>query len=474
MKHILPFILAILLSGYAVAQTELSAFNATGSGYSTASLTDYQCLGINPANLGWKHNDHKMNLGFFEFAGSIYSEPLTKKEILNDLLGNPITLSDAEKVDAAKKFVDTRIFGSVSLMTVGFSYQDEKVGGFAFNIRERLVWNSILNSNAADFLYLGYHDPYFDSLAINGMDTVGYSTNPEYAASIYNGTDQQFLLFREFNFGWGRKIIEKDKFTFYLGIGVKYILGYGMTQYYQGDNGGTIVGYSALSPAFKVDYDTPTPSQIDGDGYKKVGSGFGFDIGTTFEFLKKKLRVSLSVVDIGSITWDGNVYKGNNGRIWKINTKGIDNYNIFQQGELIDSDNYPGDPDEWTGIQDQKLNLATTFRGGINYKINEQFEGGIDVLVPFKTDMPGSYLAPVFGVGGKYKPAEWVDISIGAVTGGKFGTNIPVGVTFYPVNKDNITWVVGFATRDMKTLFSNKNPTVSAAFGFLRFSFGEE
>ncbi len=473
MKKILLSLLTIMLSGIVVAQTELSSFNATGSGYSTTSLTDYQCLGINPANLGWKRNNQTMNLGFLEFAGSVYSEALTKQEILHDLLGNPITLSDAEKVTAAQKFTGTRMFGSASLMSVGFSYQNEKLGGFAFNIRERLMWTSMLNTNSANFLYLGYNDPYFDSLTVEDGDTVGYATNPKYAADLYNGTDQQFLLFREFNFGWGRQIIKKENFTFYLGIGIKYIIGYGMTQYYQENNGGSIVGYSALSPAFKVTYNTPTPSQIDGDGYKKVGSGFGFDIGTTFEFYKNKIRVSLSVVDIGSITWDGNVYKGNNGRIWRIETTGIDNYNIFEQGEGIDSDNYPGDPEEWSGIKSQKLNLATKFRGGANYKINENFEAGFDVLIPFKTKMPGSYLAPVFGFGGKYMPVNWIDISLGLVTGGKFGTNIPLGVTFYPVNKETNTWAVGFATRDIKTLFSNNNPTVSVAFGFLRFSFGK-
>lgn len=473
MKNFLLLLVAGMLSGYAVAQAELSSFNATGSGYSTTTLTDYQCLGVNPANLGWKRNNNSMNLGFFEFAGSIYSEPLTKKEIMNDLWGNPITLNDAQKLDAAKKFEGTRIFGSASLMSVGFSYQDEKLGGFAFNIRERFVWNSILNKNAANFLYLGYNDPYFDSLAVDNGDTVGYATNPIYASNLYNGTEQQFIVFREFNIGWGRQIVNNDNFTFYLGVGIKYILGYGMTQYYQENNGGSITGYSALSPAFKVDYNTPTPSRIDGDGYKKVGSGFGFDIGTTFEFYKKKIRVSIAVVDIGSITWDGNVYKGNNGRVWKINTEGIDNYNIFQQGQLIDSDNYPGDPDEWEGIQDQKLKLATTMRGGANFKINEEFEAGFDVIIPFRPEMPGSFLAPVYGIGGKYNPAGWVDISLGVVTGGKFGTNIPLGFTFYPVKKENNTWAVGIATRDVKTLFSNNNPTVSAAFGFLRFSFGQ-
>ena len=159
MKQLLSFLFLIFFVAILPAQTELSSFTSTGSGYATSTINDYQSLGINPANLGWTRNDHSMNIGFFEFGGSIYTEALTKKQIYNDLYGNPITLDAQGKQDAAKAFTDARMIGNASLMLAGFSYQDENIGGFAFNVRERFIWHSLLNENAAHYLFLGYNDP---------------------------------------------------------------------------------------------------------------------------------------------------------------------------------------------------------------------------------------------------------------------------------------------------------------------------
>lgn len=99
-------------------------------------------------------------------------------------------------------------------------------------------------------------------------------------------------------------------------------------------------------------------------------------------------------------------------------------------------------------------------------------EVGADVYVPLKDEVPGSYEKSVIGVGAHYDPARWIQISLGVVSGGKFGTNVPLGFTFYPIRQDENTWEIGFATRDVLSYFKSSNPTVSLAFGFLRFSFG--
>jgi len=461
----------MIATNYLLAQTEISAFNATGAGYSTSYLTDYQCLGVNPANLGWTRNNHTMNLGFFEFSGSIYAEPLTRSQIVNDMFNSNFKLDAAGKLDAAQSFTDTRIISQGSVMGIGFSYQDEKIGGFAFNIRERFMWHSILNDNGSSYLFLGWNDPYFDEYEIEDGDTIaGMSSNPGMAADIYKGTDNHMLLYREYNFGYGRKVLDKEDFNLYVGVGIKYVVGYGMTQYYQ-KSSGELQGYSALSPVFDVEFDEPTPSQIDGTGYQKTGNGFGFDIGATFEY-KEKLKVGLAVNDIGSINWNGNVYSANNTSVWKIETAGMDNYNIFEQGELIVTDNRPGDPNFWTGLGEKKFSLPTNFRGGASYRFDKMIEVGADIYVPLGEKVPGVFEAPVFGVGAKYDPANWVQLSLGVVSGGKFGTNVPFGVLFYPVKKETNTWEIGFSVRDMTSFFKNRNPTVSMAFGFLRFSFG--
>lgn len=473
MKKYLILSVLFFAAGILLSQTEISSFNATGAGYSTSYLTDYQCLGVNPANLGWTRNDHSMNIGLFEFSGSIYAEPLTRSQIVNDMFDNSFKLDMEGKLDAAANFTDKRVIGQGSLMGIGFSYQDEEIGGFAFSIRERLIWHSILNDNGASYLFTGYNDPYFDEYEIVDGDTIAAtSSNPQLASIIYKGTDNHLLTYREYNFGYGRKVIKKENINWYLGVGLKYLVGYGMNQFYQNNNG-ELIGFSALSPAFGVEYDEPTPSQVEGSGYKKVGSGFGFDIGTTVEY-KEKLKISIALNDIGSIKWDGNVYTANDARVWKIETDGMNNYNIFEQGELIVTDNHPDDPSTWTGLEEKKFQLPMNLRGGASYRFNEMIEAGADIYVPLGDKVPGVYEQPVFGLGARYDPAEWVQLSIGIVSGGKFGTNVPFGVLFYPIKKETNTWEIGFSVRDMTSYFKRKNPTVSLAFGFLRFSFGSK
>ncbi len=454
----------------AFSQLEISSFNATGGGYSTTFLTDYQCLGINPANLGWTWDDHRFNIGFLETGMSIYSEPLTKKQVLGDLFSNEDHLSMADRQQAAKDFSNSLLWAQAGITWVGFSYQNEKIGGFAFSIRDRALWNTVLNDKAADFLFLGYNDPYFDSLAVTHGDTVGYSTNPKWASEVYNGSYLHFLWYREYNFGYGRIIVDKEDFKMYGGIGIKYLAGYGSYQYIQ--EGSDLRAYTALSPLFDVDYDAPTPSQVSGNGLKRVGDGIGFDIGFTF-LIKNKLKLALALNDIGFINWNGNVYKGNNTSVWKIETSGMHNYNVFEQGELITTDNAPNDPNLWDGLESKKVNLPMHFRGGASFRFNPKIEIGGDIYVPIEKKVPGTYEKIIGGIGCHYDPAKWVQLSIGVVSGGKIGTNLPFGVSFFPVRNENSTWQLGFALRDMISLFKKNDATVSAAFGFIRVSFGK-
>ena len=231
MKTGIRILLSLLLlfalhSSY--SQLDGGAFNSTGSGFSVVSLNDYQSLGVNPANLGWQKSDHKMHLGFFEFGMSIYSEPLTKSMVYNDLLGSSADFTDqAQRNEAIKRFTDTELLINISNTLFGFSYQDEKIGGFAFAIRQKVSWRSTLNEQASEFLFEGYNSSYFDSIVVqpNG-DTIGYATNPEAASRLYNPTDISHLLYNEFVLGYGRKLVDKESFKFYAGIDFKILQGY--------------------------------------------------------------------------------------------------------------------------------------------------------------------------------------------------------------------------------------------------------
>lgn len=472
MKKSITVLLFLFTAGIGYSQMEISAFTATGGGYSTTFLTDYQCIGINPANLGWTWNDNSMNLGFMETALGIYSEPLTRKQVYGDLFDESNTLDSAAKVLAGNDFTDKLLCAQAGVTWLGFSYQHKKIGGFAFSIRDRMLWSTKLNDQASNFLFQGYnYTAYFDSTANIGTDSVtGYSTNPQMASAVYRGTKLHGIWYREYNLGYGRKIIDKEDFTWYGGVALRYITAYGAFQYFEDLSNQK--AFSAFSPVFNVNYNEPTPSKINKDGLRKVGTGFGFDVGFTF-LIKQKVRIGLAVNDIGWITYNGNVYAGNDVNVYQIETAGLDNYNIFAQGQLIVADNAPGDPNMWTGLAKKKVSLPMNFRGGASYLINSKVEVGIDSYIPLNKEIPGRYEKAMMGLGVHYDPAKWIQLSLGVVTGGKVGTNVPMGITFIPVRKEHTTWQIGFATRDVISFFKSKNPTVSYAFGFLRFSFGE-
>ncbi len=473
MKNVLFVIitsLLCLLSPIAFSQLEYGAFNATGASYSVSSLTDYQSLGINPANLGWKRNINDFNLGFLEIGASLYSEPLNKKQIFNDLFNKSDQFQNqAERNEAISNFTDARLWGSQSLTLIGFSYQDDKFGGIAFTIREQLRWNSMLNGQASEFLFEGYNAPYFDidSIAPDG-DTIGIASNPELASKLYHPTDMSHIFYTEYVIGYGRKLFEKENFTFYAGVDIKYLQGYGMIQYYNPNNN-EVVGYQALCPAYGVEWDKPTPSAMSGSGLKTAGTGFGFDIGLSF-LIYKKVKVAFALNDIGSIKWDGNVYEGSNADIRIMESNGLNSYDIFRESGGIISDN--SNLGEWEGLADKKVSLPMHMRFGAQYSIIDKVEVGVEWYQPLKKDVPGSYEKSIVSVGAKYDPANWVQISAGGTFGGYAGFNLPFGLLFKPVNKESSTWELGVATRDFISLFKNDNPTVSIAFGFLRFSFG--
>src|ERR1700744_5603468 len=101
-KYYTSFLLAISFSGY--AQYENSSFTNTGRGCATTFATDYEALGINPANLGWnwKFSDKKFAMGFAEFGASITSDALTKSQLRSSISaiigGNSNNLTYQDKI----------------------------------------------------------------------------------------------------------------------------------------------------------------------------------------------------------------------------------------------------------------------------------------------------------------------------------------------------------------------------------------
>ena len=100
-----------------------------------------------------------------------------------------------------------------------------------------------------------------------------------------------------------------------------------------------------------------------------------------------------------------------------------------------------------------------------------KFEFGTELYIP-GNEVPGAYDKLIFGIGTRIMPVKWFRGSIGVVSGGKTGTDIPVVISFFPFNNKSFSWEIGLAVRDITTYFKQEKPTVSFAIGLLRFSFG--
>jgi hypothetical protein len=471
MNTVLQTISLLIITGLSQtiqSQTQSGPFTVTGAGYSTAVVTDYQCVGLNPANLGWKRNSNLMNFGAGEGTISIYSEPL-KRTLVNELFSPSTKFTDEERQEAVQNFTETKLQFEGNVSGVGISFQDDKIGGFGFAIKERIVWDSFLNEQSADLLFNGYNSSYFDTIQIDAEtgDSIGISLDPEYVTKLFNNTYLEMLWFREYNLSYGRSILKNDKFTLFGGIGFKYIRGYSVFNYSYKD--GVIDAYSALNPTLGVDYDTYSPSEIENNEFQSVGTGWGLDFGVS-ALLYNKLRLALTLTDLGQIKWDGNVYEGEDAFLNDIESSGLDNYNIFELDDNVAFDHFKWGG--WKGLENKTTKLPTNFRFGGAYLLKEKYEFGSEFYFPVN-EVPGSYDKLIFGVGTRLQPVKWFRGSIGVVAGGATGTNVPMGISFFPFNNSSFSWEIGLAVRDITSYFSQNNPTVSLAIGLLRFSFGQ-
>jgi hypothetical protein len=231
--------------------------------------------------------------------------------------------------------------------------------------------------------------------------------------------------------------------------------------------GGRVVdAYTAASPGLGKDLGNEqenNPSFQDGSGYSPVGTGFGFDLGLTAE-IADQFRVSACITDIGSRTFDGNVYQSADASVFDIETQGIDSYNVFNN---FDSFAWDDAAFLCVGKREQKVQLPTQFRTGLGYFHDEKLRIGLDLAFPHNEE-PGNIEKMAFAFGAEYLVASSVSLSAGIGAGDNFGLRVPFGVNFI-IGKGS--WEFGVATRDMMYFFRDDRPILSFVLGLLRFRF---
>ena len=253
MKKVLFSIAICILSSYSsFSQVDLGVPGTTGTGGVANGLAkDWECIGVNPANLGWENN-YRFSISTMIFGISAQSSALDYGQLQKAILHPTDTFSAGEKKNFASLFTGKDgLTMQANLNWLTFSFVVPKVGGFAMNVRDRTFGNVTLNKNAADILFMGVNAPIFqDTAALLHQDI----------SKILDGSKISYMHYRELNLDYGTKIIgfggtkEESAINIYGGIGFKYLWGLGNFEMIAND--GVLTGHSAFTSNYGINYGT--------------------------------------------------------------------------------------------------------------------------------------------------------------------------------------------------------------------------
>ncbi|MCS7004886.1 MAG: DUF5723 family protein [Cytophagales bacterium] len=521
-RWILQF-LCLLIHHSILAQAERSAFSATGrGGIATTFVTDYQCIGINPANLGFTKSfrDPKITASVLESSLSFYSGALSRRDILGVVFGKASRqqFNYSEKTQASQRFAEKDNSLNADLMLLGFSIRlpKRRLGSFAFSLQDGIRLYLRLNRTASEIAFLGSNAPYFPYVqrgdrfnylqnprnpdakdnfyAVNGLseeDQVAVfrgsfldSAQAKRYGEILNNSRISCSWFREYNISYGLPLISSYNFTLLGGVGFRYLSGIVYIDLAAENNRLTrnslsisqSYGFSleeasdgrATAPKLRV----PSTNLFERFLFPKpVGRGFGFDFGFT-AIVKRNLYIGAALTNFGKIVWEGNLVQVTDGKLIEFQGTGFNNYNFFgaDQGAL----QFAGDksPLKWTGgVSREVIELPSTFRVGASYEYYKTIHAGIDLIIP-RNNVAGNLTRTLYGIGLDVRPFKMFRISAGANFGGNNGDkiNFPAGFTY--LSRKGF-YEAGIATRDLITYIVDlgTGSTLSASGGFLRFKF---
>lgn len=481
MDKFLTTLIFICFAHILMAQHERAAFLYTGRGGVATSLSsDYQAIGINPANVGVfpDYPYHTLRVGVYELGASMYSNGISRQQMF-DILNQKENIKQYDRKSlAASRFSNSDFVLSMDFMRVGASYYDETWGGVAFNMTDRIRWYSNFNEQVASFAFQGYFSDYFQSLELNSGQVV--ENNPENAlkhsgnikkginpvdtlkmSQITEGSQIQFSWFRAYNLNYGKTFNFSENLQLALGLGGKRIIGYGHMNI-QAQNG-KLKGRGAFNPLMEIDFGEAAennPSAVDRSTNTRLGKGWGLDAGINL-IIHENLKLAASLINYGKINWHTNLYKLNNNVVYDLESGGMDSYNIFTEANKFGGENGIF---EYEGMRSYQTRLPAVFRTGISYSRPRVFQTGIDVILP-QNQVAGNYREAIYAAGFEYNEVPWVKLSTGLVYGGNYVNklNVSFGTTFVVEN-----WELGFATRDISTYLGSDKPNIALSAGLLR------
>ncbi|HTF02454.1 MAG TPA: DUF5723 family protein [Bacteroidia bacterium] len=462
MKHLLTTFLMLGCGLSSFAQIDMGIPTATGKGgVATAMVLNYECVGINPSNLGWRDN-YRFSFTVANVGIAAQSRAIDFATLKDAMLHPGDTFTQAQKDDYATRFATPDGFNfNANVTWFAASLYFPKFGGIGVNVRDRAFSHVTLSPNAADLMF-------------NGFNSAGYQDSSAYGqnmSSFLDGTRLTMLHYREVNIAYGRKIFGlgtkdddgKQAIEFFGGFGFKFIWGLGNLDAKIGD--GTLSGHSSMTTNYEIQYGniqnfSPEKSPAI---FNSVGQGTAIDFGFSV-VINEKIRAAISFTDMGQINWNENLLVASDTLMPSFDSTetGINSWDMNSQASYFMNDfmNYESGEGYTT-------KLPGRMRIGYGMKIGERINLGADIVVPLNKSLY-NLSSPYFAIGAEFKIAEIFRVHTGFAGNPDFGWNVPLGITLGPLG----FFEIGLATGDILTYFAKTdNPNLSLAVGVIRFNF---
>jgi hypothetical protein len=463
MKRIILLNLFAFAATCSFAQIDMGIPSATGKGgASTAMLTNWECIGVNPSNLGWESN-YKFSIGVLNFGITAQSKAIDVKTLRKALTNPTDSFSTADKQKYADLFTTPdglNLQMNVNWLAASIAFP--KFGGLAINLRDRAYGHVGLNKNGADILFNG----------VNAQAYQDSSILTQNISSVFNGTNASFLHYRELNVAYGRRLLAFGTANadgikpvqLFVGIGAKYIWGLGNMDVKIED--GQLVGHTSFTTNYDINYGaiqnfTPQSTSLVFDA---TGKGMAIDFGASL-ILKDKFRFAAAITDAGSINWTNNVLISSDTTMPALDSSsvGLNSWDLGGQSGFVFGNNGIMN---YNAGSDYNTKLPTRLRLGFGMPLGERIQIGADVVVPMNNES-FNLSQPFYAVGGEVNLFGTAKLNVGFSGNPDLGWNLPVGFTIGTFG----IFEIYVATGDVLTFIDkSKNPNLSVAVGVLRFN----
>ena len=487
MNRIVLFFLVCLASSVVLGQLDRTHVQGAASPYALSS--DYRALGYNPALLthaGWAGDFQKVT-GGFEGGLSLKSNLLDRSAMWDQVLGRDGEVSEPWTSDEwLNALTDEQLSLNMSFLSAAFA---RRVGnwGIAYANRRGVSANITLSSETAKLFTDGGLDLFSEIELVEtgevvavddydfelgdlweGVTVAGNAT----LANLLKETSLSYQSMRTHEVGisrvWGNAV---EGWSLHTGVGVRALLG---TAYFDiHTEEGEVVAFGARSEGFKIANLQSLDSLLGGGPsadwlgvISPAGHGWGLDFGGVLS-RADGAWISLSLVDMGRMTWEGESYS--------VNDIDLDVSSFGSSDGAIDPDNWLSgaidvlDADTWFQTSEsatRRVSNRPLVSVGAGFR-----PAGPVVVAANLTARSREALANggwTGGVSGGIRITNAWIVESGIQRGSSDVWRFPASMR---VSLEN-GWEIGFRTGDVSALWEGSQPELSLQTCFLRYRVG--